>query len=146
MATRKASASTTRRSTTKSATATTSARTTAVAEPVAETPEVEAPEASLVEVIRKKEFIGAVVEASGAKRATVKKVLEAALMELGERLNEGKELNLPPLGKLSVNRQKEMSNAHVMIVKLRRPKVMVANAQAEAETPDSDDAEAAEES
>jgi len=72
--------------------------------------------------IRKKEFVERVAERSGERRGVVRKVLEAAFAEMGETLEQGKTLNLPPLGKLSVNRAKETDNAQVIIAKLRRKK------------------------
>lgn len=96
---------------------------------------VEAPEASLVKVLKKKEMIAQVAELSGVKRAEAKKAMEATLKLLGDALQEGSEVNLPPLGKLSVNRQKETAGAHVIIAKLRRSKTMLGDAQGEV-TPD----------
>ncbi|GAA3873797.1 HU family DNA-binding protein [Celeribacter arenosi] len=78
--------------------------------------------------VSKRDFLNRVTQASGAKRSVAKKVLEAAMKELGDVLQEGKDVNLPPLGKLSVNRMKEVPNAHVMVVKLRRSKAMLAPA------------------
>ena len=87
-----------------------------------------APEAQLVPVVKKKEMIARVAESSGIKRSDAKKVLEATLKELGDALQSGEELNLPPLGKLSVTRQREGTGAHILITKLRRPKAMMASA------------------
>ena len=90
---------------------------------------VDAPEASVVTTMKKKEMIAKVAEASGVKRSDAKKVLEAVLAELGDALQRGDELNLPPLGKVSVNRQREGSGAHIVIAKLRRPKAMMAGTE-----------------
>jgi hypothetical protein len=88
--------------------------------------DVEAPEASLVHVVKKKELIERVSEASGIKKGIAKKVIEATLKEMGDIMQEGTEMNLPPLGKLSINRQKEVANAFILIAKLRRAKGMLA--------------------
>lgn len=88
--------------------------------------DVEASEASLVHVVKKKELIDRVTEASGVKRGLTKKVIEATLKEMGDIMQEGTEMNLPPLGKLSINRQKEVANAFILIAKLRRAKGMLA--------------------
>ncbi|MEM5474855.1 HU family DNA-binding protein [Pacificibacter sp. AS14] len=88
--------------------------------------EVEAPEASLVHVVKKKEFIERVSEASGVRKGMTKKVVDAMLKEMGDIMQEGTEMNLPPLGKLSINRQKEIGNAFILIAKLRRAKGMLA--------------------
>ncbi len=88
---------------------------------------VVAPETSLVTAMKKKDLIAKVTEASGVKRSEAKKVIEATLKELGDALQREEELNLPPLGKMSVNRIREGSGAYVVISKLRRPKAMLAD-------------------
>ncbi|WP_321363395.1 HU family DNA-binding protein [uncultured Celeribacter sp.] len=77
--------------------------------------------------MKKKDLIAKVTEASGVKRSEAKKVIEATLKELGDALQREEELNLPPLGKMSVNRIREGSGAYVVISKLRRPKAMLAD-------------------
>lgn len=72
------------------------------------------------EVMRKKELIDAVVERSGIKKKDAKPVVETMLAVLGDAIEEGRELNLQPFGKLKVNRSKDVPNAKVMICKLRR--------------------------
>ena len=52
----------------------------------------------------------------------VKPVVEAMLEVLGEALAEGRELNLKPLGKVKINRQKEVGNARVTVAKIRQSK------------------------
>ena len=73
-----------------------------------------------VRAMLKKNLVERVVAATGLKRNVVKTVVEAVLTELGSALARGEALNLPPLGKLSVNRRKEVANADVLILKLRR--------------------------
>ena len=86
---------------------------------------VEALETTLVTAMKKKDLFAKVAEASGVKRSDVKKVVEATLKELGDALQREEELNLPPLGKMSVNRVREASGAHIIVAKLRRPKAML---------------------
>ncbi|MBW6417309.1 HU family DNA-binding protein [Celeribacter sp. PS-C1] len=83
--------------------------------------------------LKKKDLIAKVCEASGVKRSEAKKVIEATLKELGDALQREEELNLPPLGKMSVNRVREGSGAHIVVAKLRRPKTML-EGDAKAET------------
>ncbi len=71
--------------------------------------------------IRRKEFVERVVTSSGLKPNQVKSALDAVLKELGDALSAGEAVNLPPLGKLSVNRQKDLKKGEVLICKLRRP-------------------------
>jgi hypothetical protein len=103
---------------------------------IADPAPVEAPEASLVTVVKKKDLIEKVTEASGVKRSEAKKVIEAMLKELGDALQREDELNLPPLGKMSVNRIREGSGAHIIIAKLRRPKAMLGEVTTPASTAD----------
>ncbi|WP_157779723.1 HU family DNA-binding protein [Celeribacter ethanolicus] len=100
---------------------------------------VEAPETTVVTTMKKKDFIDRVAEASGVKRGEAKKAVEATLKELGDALQRGEELNLPPLGKMSVKRQQDGTGAHVIVAKLRRSKTMlgeeVEGGEAPAESP-----------
>lgn len=72
--------------------------------------------------LRKKELIDLVVERSGAKKRDAKPAIEATLAVLGEMLASGRELNLPPLGKVRINRVEEKANGRVIICKLRQPR------------------------
>lgn len=91
---------------------------------------LDVPVAAVVTELGKKDFLDRVSEAAGVKRGTAKKIVDAVLMELGDTLQRGENVNLPPLGKLSVNRMKEAPNAHIMITKIRRSKSMVEAAKA----------------
>jgi hypothetical protein len=94
-----------------------------------------------VKIMLTKNLIQAVIEASGLKRNAVKPVVEAVLAELGKALARGEALNVPPLGKLSVNRSKEVGNADVMILKLRRIRPGAAPAATGAAADDEGEAE-----
>ncbi|MDV4167772.1 HU family DNA-binding protein [Rhodovulum sp. FJ3] len=76
-------------------------------------------------VMRKRDLIDRVVEQSGVKKKDAKPAIEAALAILGEALSNEEQLNLPPLGKVMVNRKKELDNGEVLVVKLRRSKQAV---------------------
>jgi hypothetical protein len=84
----------------------------------AETPIKVAPVA-----IRRKEIVARIAASSGVKPNLIKSVLDSVLKELGDALFAGESLNLEPLGKLSVNRQRETEKAKIVICKLRRSKV-----------------------
>jgi hypothetical protein len=71
-------------------------------------------------MIKKPEILDRLVKISGAKRKDAKLILEATLAVLGDALSEGEELNLPPLGKIKVNRTRQDGAAEVLILKLRR--------------------------
>ncbi len=71
------------------------------------------------EELKRKEFIDLVVARSGMKKKDVKPVVEAMLEVLGQELGDGREFNLPPLGKLKVQRMKENDGTQVMVAKIR---------------------------
>lgn len=79
-------------------------------------PEIAAPD------LKKKELIDLVVARAGVKKRDAKPAVEAALAILGEAIAEGRELNLPPLGKLRINRAEDKANGRVTICKLRQNK------------------------
>jgi DNA-binding protein HU-alpha len=74
-------------------------------------------------------LVDLVVKRTGAKKKDVKPIVEAALAIMGETVADGRDLNLPPMGKLKINRVKEIKNGQVTICKLRqqtaRPKPLV---------------------
>jgi len=76
-------------------------------------------------MLRKKELLARIAESSGLRPNKIKPVMEAVLREIGDALERGEALNVPPLGKLSVNRTKEGENANVIVAKLRRSKAML---------------------
>ncbi|MFU8880894.1 MAG: HU family DNA-binding protein [Rhodobacterales bacterium] len=77
-------------------------------------PVVSAPE------MKKRDLLEKVVKRSGIKKKDAKPVVEAMLAVMGEALVEGRELNLPPFGKLKTNRIKDTGNARILNCKLRQ--------------------------
>ena len=118
-------ASTPRKTTTKAAAATSSVKATSA--PVV-TLGVVAPEPVVVSetkavqaatVVKKKEFLERVATKSGLRKNQVKQAMEATLAALGDALAAGEELNLSGLGKVKVNRTKQVSGGAVIICKVR---------------------------
>ena len=109
----------------------------AAAPPVASTPAADpapdaapAPEPTVVEetkpvvagpMLKKPELIDRVIAETGMKKKDVKPVVESMLNVLGLGLANGEEMNLPPLGKVMINRTKDLSNAKVIVTKVRQP-------------------------
>jgi DNA-binding protein HU-alpha len=90
-----------------------------------------APEPNVVEetkpvvagpMLKKPELIDRVIAETGMKKKDVKPVVESMLNVLGLGLANGEEMNLPPLGKVMINRTKEVTNAKVFVTKVRQPK------------------------
>lgn len=73
-----------------------------------------------VKTLRKKELFERVVAESGVKKKDAKAVVEATLKVMGDALTAGEALVLPPFGKAKVNRQKDLGNGEMMVIKLRR--------------------------
>jgi hypothetical protein len=70
--------------------------------------------------LKKKELVERVAAASGEKRKSVKGIVEATLKVLGDALEKGEELVLPPFGKAKVNRSRGDAGQKTLMVKLRR--------------------------
>ncbi len=88
----------------------------------------------------KRELIDRVVTASGVKKKSAKPVVEAMLKELGDALSRGETLNLQPFGKGIVKNRKELENAEIVEVRLRRSKLAL-KAAGESAVAASDEAE-----
>jgi len=71
-------------------------------------------------MLKKKALVDQVVQAVGGKKKGVKEIVDATLAALGDALSRGDGLNLPPLGRAQVNRQRDLDGGEMMIVKLRR--------------------------
>ncbi|MGJ8584718.1 MAG: HU family DNA-binding protein [Marinosulfonomonas sp.] len=93
------------------------------AKPLRANPVVEAPVAPLEaepKIVKRKELVERIAAASGLKPNAIKSALDPILKEIGDSLSAGEILQVQPLGRLSVNRRKDLENGEVMICKLRR--------------------------
>ncbi|MEY4984463.1 MAG: hypothetical protein RIR62_2729 [Pseudomonadota bacterium] len=72
------------------------------------------------DALKKKELFERVVAAiGGKKKAGVKEIVEATLTTLGEALQKGETLNLPPFGKARIAKSKGEGMKAQLTVKLR---------------------------
>ncbi len=71
-------------------------------------------------MMRKPELIDAVVAKSGMKKKDVKPIVEATLAVLGAALQDTRELNLEPMGKFKVTREKKKPVGKVMNARIRQ--------------------------
>lgn len=85
-----------------------------------EKPAAGADEAGVVQTLRRKDLVDRVVKSSGAKKKAVREIVEATLKVLGDALEAGETLALPPFGKAKVNRHRDLGTAEMLTVKLRR--------------------------
>ncbi|KEO52036.1 HU family DNA-binding protein [Thioclava pacifica] len=77
-----------------------------------------APEPKLV--LRKKTFVERVMVEAGVKKGEARAMTDTVLNVLGKALSEGEEIDVPPLGKLKINRQFEKNGDEILVVKLKR--------------------------
>lgn len=102
---------------TRGKTAATAAKGADTAEPVVVTEG--APEPALPD-LKRPELLAQVVARSAVKKKFAKPVLEAALALIGEALAEGRDLNLEPMGKVRINRTRQMANGRVTVARIRQ--------------------------
>jgi DNA-binding protein HU-alpha len=69
--------------------------------------------------IKKKDMVERVATASGVKKADVKAVLDATFVLIAERLAAGDELQVPPLGRLRMLREKDTGRARIATLRLQ---------------------------
>ncbi|MFT4014641.1 MAG: HU family DNA-binding protein [Paracoccus sp. (in: a-proteobacteria)] len=75
---------------------------------------------SVARVLQKRQFISAVAQRTGLRSVQVKEIVDATLAELGDAIAAGQTLALPPLGRARINRQRDVSGAEVITLRLRR--------------------------
>ena len=71
-------------------------------------------------MLRARDLVARVAEATGAKVKDARQIVEATLAELGKALDQGQTLQVPPLGKLSVAPRKGADDTSPIKLKLRR--------------------------
>lgn len=72
--------------------------------------------------LKKRELVDMVVERTGVKKKFAKPVVEGVIDVLAEAINEGRELNLQPMGKVKYQRAKDTANARILVTKIRQSK------------------------
>lgn len=78
------------------------------------------PEPENKDLLRKRELVERVALRAGVKKKDVKPIMEVMLAEMGEALAAGRPCALPPLGRIAINREKELPDGRVVILKLRQ--------------------------
>ncbi|SEL73940.1 DNA-binding protein HU-alpha [Roseivivax marinus] len=71
--------------------------------------------------MKKRDLVEEVVARSGVRKRDAKPAVEALLAILGETLASGRDLNLPPLGKVKLTNARDTTNAEVLTARIRRP-------------------------
>lgn len=70
------------------------------------------------EQVRKKDFVDRVAAASGARKPDVRKVVDATLALIAERVGAGDELILPPFGRVRMVKEKDNGKARIAILRV----------------------------
>ena len=78
--------------------------------------------------LKKKELFDLVVARSGRNKKDVKPIVEAMLAVLGDAFAEQREMNLQPLGKVRVQRGKELHDGRALVLKLRQKSAKLSEA------------------
>lgn len=99
-------------------------KTTPKATPMKTVPTKAAPvEVGETPMLKKPELFEEVVARTSLKKRDVKPAVETAMAVIADALRDGKDVNLPPLGKLRVVKSKDLENgAAVITLKLRTPR------------------------
>lgn len=70
--------------------------------------------------LRRKDFVDSVAARSGRKRSEARVIAEAALDVLAEALAQGKEIILPPLGRIRVLKTKDGPRMRILTLRLQQ--------------------------
>ena len=71
-------------------------------------------------VLKKKDLVEQIVVVTKAKPKDVKLIVDAMLTLVGEALAKGEGLNLPPLGRAKITRQKDLKLGEMITLRLHR--------------------------
>ncbi|PTX55765.1 DNA-binding protein HU-alpha [Litoreibacter ponti] len=125
MATKPTTKTKTKRSKTLAAskTPTAAAKTAPKAKVVATKAPATAPDVPGMDPLTKKELVERMVAQSGMKKGDARRALEATMGVIAGALREGRDMNLPPLGKIKIARSKETPNGKLVVLraKLKEP-------------------------
>ena len=69
--------------------------------------------------LKKQELLAKVVSKSGVAKRDAKPVVEAMLELMGDALQDGRDLNLNPMGKIIIKKSKPVSNGTVLTARVR---------------------------
>lgn len=78
-----------------------------------------APDAEGAKAVTRRALVDRVQAATGGKKKAVREIVEATLQALGDALEKGEALNVPPLGRLTVKREGKGA-AGAMTIKVKR--------------------------
>ena len=71
------------------------------------------------EAFKRRDLIQSVSDRADVKKSEVRDVIDVILDEIAKALHEGKDLVLPPIGKISIKRRAEQANGDVLTAKIK---------------------------
>lgn len=71
------------------------------------------------EAFKRRDLVQLVSERAGVKKSDARDLMDVILDEIAKALHEGKDLHLPPIGKISIKRRAEQANGDVLTAKIK---------------------------
>lgn len=100
-----------------------------VEDPVAEAPDASEP-VDMSADLKKKELIETIVARSDLKKGVTRDTLDAAFSVIAEALAAGRGVNIPPLGKIAINKERTNPSGETVLI----TKIKLASGQNDAPT------------
>ena len=91
----------------------------AEAEDQSEGNESDADDDTIAEMFKRRDLIQAVSERADLKKSDVREFVDLVLDEMSKALTEGKELILPPIGKITIKRRTAQTNGDMLVAKIK---------------------------
>lgn len=81
--------------------------------------ESDADDDPIAEMFKRRDLIQAVSERADLKKSDVREFVDLVLDEMSKALTEGKELILPPMGKITIKRRTAQTNGDMLVAKIK---------------------------
>ena len=81
--------------------------------------ESDADDDPIAEMFKRRDLIQAVSERADLKKSDVREFVDLVLDEMSKALTEGKELILPPIGKITIKRRTAQTNGDMLVAKIK---------------------------
>ena len=81
--------------------------------------ESDADDDTIAEMFKRRDLIQAVSERADLKKSDVREFVDLVLDEMSKALTEGKELILPPIGKITIKRRTAQTNGDMLVAKIK---------------------------
>jgi nucleoid DNA-binding protein len=82
-------------------------------------PKFESKPKAKIEALKRRTLLEAVAMRVGVKRTDAREVMDAVLVEMAEALDQGRDLILPPFGKVMLRKDKDGQNGRPMVARIK---------------------------